>query len=340
LIEARARGVDVEAALRRPLRQMAKLEVLVPALGVSLFLLIYYAAVAFFVLYFTTVFGFAEARSNSIGNWFWVVDAITVVVIGILSDRVRVRKPFLLIGGIGTAVMTAVFASRATHPETTYLTLVLIVSLLSMFRGMAYAPWMAAFSETLEKKNPALVATGLALWGWVLRLVVVVSFLVLPAVVASVTPVADYGPRLVAIEASYGPQVRTLEAINPKVRQELRKTPVPKGAALEAVGEIAKRFHITDAAAIKRLLSVKSMPVADRDYLAAHGTQVERARKAAPVQWLHWWWICVLGEILFIPTIFLLWGRWRPSRAKQDAEEHETVVERELAARTEGQPRP
>lgn len=330
LLEARARGVDTDAALRRPWRQMLQIDILVPALGVSLFLLIYYAAVGFFVVYFTTVFRFTEARANSVGNWFWAADAITVVVVGVVSDRLRVRKPFMVIGAVGAIVLTAIFASRATAPSTTYGTLVVIVSILSVFRGMAYAPWMAAFSETVERRNPALVATGLALWGWVLRIVVVVSFLVLPAVVSSVTPVADYGPRLVAIEARYGPQVTTLGVISPATRAALRESPRPPTAVPDAVRQISAGLHVSRGEAVTRLLAVSKVPVADRDYLSAHGPAVEAARQRAPDQWLHWWWVCVAGEVLFLPTVLLLAGRWRPSRARRDLEEHRALVEREM----------
>ena len=34
---------------------------------------------------------------------------------------------------------------------------------------------------------------------------------------------------------------------------------------------------------------------------------------------------------MFLPFIFLLTGRWSPKKAKQDEEEHEALVERELA---------
>jgi MFS family permease len=331
LVEAQARGVDLRGALRQPWRQMARVDILVPAVGVSLFLLIYFAAVAFFVLYFTTVFGFSQARSNSVGNWFWAIDAVTVVAIGALSDRSRVRKPFMVAGALGAIALTLVFASRATHPATSYKTLVLIVSMLSLFRGMAYAPWMAAFSETVERRNPALVATGLALWGWVLRLVVVVSFLVLPAVVASVTPVADYGSHLAAIDARYGPEVHTLQAIDPRTRAALRSGPPPAGALTTAVEEVAARFRVPPADAVVRLLALRRVPPADRAYLAAHGAAVVEARRHAPVQWLHWWWICTAGEVVFLPTIFLLYGRWRPSSARRDAEEHRRLVDEELS---------
>jgi MFS family permease len=330
LVEARARGVDVAAAVRRPWRQMVGVDTVVPALGVSLFLLIYYAAVAFFVIYFTTVFGFSQARANSLGNWFWAADAVTVVVVGALSDRIGVRKPIVVVGGVAGIAMTIVFATRATDPSTSYGTFVVIISLLSVSRATAYAPWMAAFTETVERRNPALVATGLAVWGWVLRVVVLVSFLVLPAVVSSVTPVADYAPRLQMIESRYGPQVATLQAIDPATRAALRAGTSP-AAVSRATQEIAGHFHIPASEALGRLLAVRGVPVADRDYLAAHGAEVLAARRAAPGQWQRWWWVCVGGEIVFLPTVLLLGGRWLPATARRDAEEHRRRVERALA---------
>ncbi len=330
LVEARARGIDVAAAIRRPWRQMVGADTVLPAIGVSLFLLIYYAAVAFFVIYFTTVFGFTQARANSLGNWFWAADAVTVVAVGALSDRVGVRKPFVVAGGVAAIVLTLVFAGRATDPGTSYGTFVVVISLLSISRATAYAPWMAAFTETLERRNPALVATGLAVWGWILRVVVVVSFLVLPAVVSSVTPVADYGPRLTAIVNRYGPEVATLESLDPATRAGLRQSPAAPGSIARAVDEIARRFHIGTSAALERLLAVRAVPVSDRDYLAAHSAAVLAARREAPRQWQHWWWVCVGGEIVFLPTVLLLAGRWLPATARRDAEEHLRRVDRAL----------
>ncbi len=331
LIEARSRGLDVAAALKRPWRQMATVDVVVPAIGVSLFLLIYYAAVGFFVIYFNSVFGFSEARANGLGNWFWAADAVTVVVVGIVSDRVGVRKPFMLFGGTVAVVMTIVFATRATQPATTYDTFIVIISMLSASRGLAYSPWMAAFTETLERRNPALVATGLAIWGWVLRVVVAISFLIIPYVVTSATPVVDFGPKVEAIKAQYPSQVTTLEAIDPATRALLQKAHPPVSAIFKAISEISGTDHVSKSTALTRLLAAKKMPTAARDYLAAHGPQVLAARKAAPKQWRTWWWVCVAGELAFLPTILLLAGRWRPSVARRDAEAHRQAVDEELA---------
>ncbi len=50
---------------------------------------------------------------------------------------------------------------------------------------------MAGYTEMVEAKNPALVGTGLALWAWILRLIVGISFIFLPIVINSVNPVVD-----------------------------------------------------------------------------------------------------------------------------------------------------
>ena len=45
LIEARAKGLDIESALRHPLRQLLKPDIIISAIAVSVMLLIYYTAV-------------------------------------------------------------------------------------------------------------------------------------------------------------------------------------------------------------------------------------------------------------------------------------------------------
>ena len=47
LIEARAKGIDIQASLRHPFRQLLKPDVIISALGMSIFLLVYYTSVGF-----------------------------------------------------------------------------------------------------------------------------------------------------------------------------------------------------------------------------------------------------------------------------------------------------
>ena len=332
VIESRARGIDVEKATASPWRQMLKPNVVVPAIGVSLFLLLYFSAVGIFVIFFSSDFGFSQAKANSVGNWFWAADAITVVMVGIISDRIGVRKPFILVGAIGAAAMGFVFANMSLHPKTPYGTVILIVVLLSAFRGFAYAPWMAAFTETLEQRNPALVATGLAIWGWILRVTVAISFLVLPFVVTSSSPIVNYGPHLQTIEARYGPAVSTARALSKPTASALAANGGDKVALRAAVLEIMTKEHVTAGVAIDKLLVLKAMPTSERAYLAAHGRTVIAAQHSAPREWMHWWWICACAQILFLPTIFLLVGRWSPARGRADRTAHEALVEQERLA--------
>ncbi len=340
ILEARARGIDVDAAVAQPWRRMLRTDILVPAFGVSVFLLIYYAAVGFFVVYFTSVFGYSQARANSLGNWFWAADAIAVVIAGTLSDRLAVRKPIMVVAGVVAVVMTMIFASRATAASTSYGTFVVIISILSFSRGFAYAPWMAAFTETVERHSPALVATGLAIWGWVLRAVVSVSFLILPLVVSSVTPISNYGPRLATIQATYPGQVQTLRVVDPATLARLRENPSDGAARARAVVEIRTALHVGTGPAIARLLSLRAMPAADRAYLQAHGAAVLSARSKAPRQWRTWWWVCAAGQIAFLPTVLMLRGRWRISTARRDIADQEALIDAELARLTAGGPEP
>jgi hypothetical protein len=68
------------------------------------------------------------------------------------------------------------------------------------------------------------------------------------------------------------------------------------------------------------------------DLLKKYGTTVQKAAHDGPGQWRTWWWICVGGQVLFLPFVFLMTGRWSPKRAREDAELHQQAVDRELAA--------
>jgi len=205
LIEARAKGLtdeDIEAALRHPFRQLLKTDVIVSSIAVSIMLLIYYTAVAFAVIYLTTVFGFSVKDANGLGNWNWGFNVIAVILIGIISDRFRVRKPFMVFGGVLAAVMTVIYLEQAGgHPG--YYSLAVMLALLSLGLGIAYTPWMASFTETVEARNPALIATGLAIWGWIIRIVVFLAYLCLPLVVNTVTPLVNYGAQVQAYATQY-----------------------------------------------------------------------------------------------------------------------------------------
>ena len=74
LIEARAKGIDVEAALRRPFRQVLKLDIVGSAFAIAVFLIMYYLAVGFLPVFFQTVSRLQPVH-RPLGNWFWAGQA-------------------------------------------------------------------------------------------------------------------------------------------------------------------------------------------------------------------------------------------------------------------------
>jgi MFS transporter, ACS family, D-galactonate transporter len=454
LIEARAKGftdADIEAALRHPFRQLLKPDIIISAVGISLILLIYDTAVAFSVIYLNTVFGFSVKDANGLGNWNWGFNALAVILIGFVADRFRVRKPFMVIGGVLAAVMTVIYLEQAGH-HPGYYTLAIMLALLAVGLGVAYTPWMASFTETVEARNPALTATGLAIWGWVIRVTVFVSFLIIPAVVTSVTPLVDYGATVVAYSTQYSSQlafaqthpnvvaaaqkvppsvIATAQSIPPSVLATAQKIPpsvlataqtdatqlanaqkfapelaviqanpalfaklatyknpatippaltaqaiaaagggakglkilatiaanqaaiagvIAVGPALQAVAPYAADLTTiapystqlktiapysaeltTMAPYSAQLTALSKVPPSALAYLQAHGAAVQKAAAQTAGQWKTWYWICFGGIIFFLLSIPLLRGRWKPADARRDEEEHEAMVQAELA---------
>jgi MFS family permease len=419
LVEARAAGLDADTALKGHWRQMLRFDILGPALAISLFLILYYALVAYIVVYFASVFGFSEQKSNSIANWYWATNAIALVAAGVLSDVLRVRKPFMLVGTLISLVGVGLFAASATDPSTSENTFKGYFVIAALGAGITYVAWMAAFTETVEKHNPAATATGLALWGWTIRTVVTISFAALLFIVPATNDLVDAGPRVQQIAAAHPQQVEVLQKVDPAVLatlqanpddraaqvralsqisgvsqpevtravtlgarysseiqtagvidratlltlsadpanrraqqsavadivRGLQATPAEAGRRLAALGRVPRpdsAFLLTTGAEVRtaaaELASVSEVPPADLRYLAEHGEDVAAAQRDAPDQWQTYWWIAFAGQLLFLPFIFVLTGRWSPGRAREDEAAHERMVERELAALRGGAP--
>jgi len=464
LIEANALGIDPNEVLSGHWRQMWRRDIVLPALAISVFLLFYYIAVGLFVVFFATNFGYSEARANALSNWYWGVNALALLVAGVFSDWLKVRKPFMIIGGVTSAVGVALFAIATTHPSTGYYTFVGILMPISIGSALAFAAWMAAFTETVEKHNPAATATGLAVWGATLRSVVVVALLVLIAVIPAASNLVGQGTQVAEAAAGQTPgltasenatvkavaadptiatrvqtiatqdaaqlataqkltvqtrsalatsptdpttqaealseisglpvtdiarvitlgttdktQLATAQAIDPATQAALQSNPADAAAQAKAVGEIATAFGLNATQAAARLQALATVPqadlallaadssavqsaaaqltalgnvpaadlalvaqygpglqdpkvVAELKYLQANAPAVQAAAKQSPIQWQHWWWICFAAQLVFLPFVWLLTGRWSPKKARQDAQEHADKVDRELAA--------
>jgi hypothetical protein len=234
LVEARAKGLDIEQALRKPFKQLLHADVIISAVGVSVMLLIYYTAVGFGVIYFSTVFGFSVKDSNGLGNWNWGFNVIAVILVGVLSDKLRVRKPFMVVGGVGAAIMVVLYLLQAGH-HPTYYHLAILLAISSFTLGVAYTPWMASFTETVEARNPALTATGLAIWGWIIRVVIFVSYMILPHVITTTGPLVNFS---VNVPAQYQPAL-TFASTHPTVVGTAQKYSTQLAAAQKFAPELA-----------------------------------------------------------------------------------------------------
>jgi MFS family permease len=183
LVEARAEGLDLEALRKNRWRQMLHVNTVLSPIAINLFLVIYFTAIAYFVFYLPEFLGFSLSSFNGIQEIYWGVDIVALLVFGFISDKLMVRKPFMIIGSIGT-VISIVLLLNAKH-GVSFTSMSLILSLLSASLACCYGPWFASFTETLEFHNPALIATGSSLYGFATRLVGVPFGIIIPHIVGS-----------------------------------------------------------------------------------------------------------------------------------------------------------
>ncbi|MCU1623929.1 MAG: transporter [Frankiales bacterium] len=327
LVEAKAKGLDVEAALAKPWSQVVRPSIVASAIAIGVFLLGYYTAVAFFPIFFQTVQGFTADQANGLLNYYWASNAIALVVAGVLSDRLRVRKPFMLFGSIAAFGVTLLIRYLTPHTDTPYWAWAFILSCVGVYGGFAFACWMASFTETVEDINPALTAHGLAVWGWLLRAIVAISFLVLPQVIGSVTPLVEHGAQVQAIataNARYLPTIQANQAFLAGVNARYPDGNVPpdvQKAVVEKVGADVALFLASPEGKVA---------FGPNSAITKYGAQVSAAQKDSPGQWQDWFLICALGQLFFIPMVFVLRGHWSPRKAREEAEAHNAAVDAEL----------
>lgn len=185
LAEARAQG-GFKADLERPFKQLMKADVVWPAIGSGTLLLLYFTLVGFGPILYVTAFHMNTSEANAVAAWAWGVNVVVSLFVGLLFDWSGVRKPWMIVGGILTVIFELILLSRIGHP-TSFAALAAIMALMSGSFGVAMIGFYAGYTETVESRNPALVATGLAVWGWIVRIMAFLSFVITPLVVTSVT---------------------------------------------------------------------------------------------------------------------------------------------------------
>ncbi|WP_054813837.1 MFS transporter [Nocardia arizonensis] len=235
LVEARARGLDVRKLERDQWKQMLHLDIVGSALGISLFLAFFYTIVSFLPVYMATNFGFSPAQANALGNWYWGANALALVLAGIASDYLKVRKPFMIVGAGVSIIGMLVFIGYTDEPGTGYYTFAWVFVIIAVGTGIAYSTWMASFTETVEARNPAATAVGLAVWGGTLRGVVTIVLFGLLVVVNAAGPLVNYGPRLAEIQSEHGAELATVRTVGTETLTALQRDPGDQAAQLAAL---------------------------------------------------------------------------------------------------------
>ncbi|MEU6726808.1 MFS transporter [Nonomuraea wenchangensis] len=170
------RPVRISALFARP-------NIWAHVVGISLWLVLYITLSLFGQTMLVGALGVSSAEASTIMAAFWSLNLITLIVTGRLSDRLQLRKPFTLGGTIAAVLVTAFLAVLLGRPEVSSGTLMVVGALLGGSLGVAYAPWMANYSEDAEDADPRLQGTAWGLFGFLSKGIAVVGLLVIPRVV-------------------------------------------------------------------------------------------------------------------------------------------------------------
>ncbi|WP_258111640.1 MFS transporter [Alicyclobacillus sp. SP_1] len=135
------------------------------AVGIVLFLLVYYFTTAFGPLYLATVFKYPPAKAAGIASYFWLANLASLIVVGVISDWLQLRKICSMIGVVGAIVFMFFWIHLIGHTVSVS-TMIWYTSIQGVLLGIGFGPWMALYSETLEDIHPTLQGSGWALWSF------------------------------------------------------------------------------------------------------------------------------------------------------------------------------
>jgi MFS family permease len=153
-------------------------------LGISSWLVLYMTLLVFGQTMLVETFGVTPAAASQIMMAFWVFDLVVLVAVGWASDRTQLRKPFSAAGTALAAVVLGVLIWMAANPASTSTAALVVVGiLLGSTLAVAFAPWMANFSENAEDVDPRLQGTAWGLYSFVTKIVAVAVLLICPGVV-------------------------------------------------------------------------------------------------------------------------------------------------------------
>ncbi|MFG1708836.1 MFS transporter [Nonomuraea sp. M3C6] len=189
-LRARIQHTESEAAhvvdLAKPARVralLARRNIWAHVIGIALWLVLYMTLSLFGQTMLVGALGISTAQASTVMAAFWTLDLVVLVVIGRVSDRIRLRKPFSLVGTVAGVVITGYLAYLLGQDDVSLGLLMIVGALLGGSLAVAYAPWMANYSEDAEDVDPRLQGTAWGLFGFLSKAVAVAALLIIPQVV-------------------------------------------------------------------------------------------------------------------------------------------------------------
>lgn len=175
-------------------------------IAISSWLVLYETLVYFGPTLLVQSFHISAARAATVMSFFWTLNLGSLILAGWISDRLQLRKPVSLLGAaLGTLAMVYLIVRLGATAST--VEIAAIGAVMGMFLGVAYGPWMAMFSENLEDIRPSLQATGWGLYGFAVRVMVVLLVLIAPVVVAATHGWMVWLIIATVFEAAYMPAI-------------------------------------------------------------------------------------------------------------------------------------
>lgn len=186
LLEARVAAGTFHRPAAPRWRSVMTIAILLPVIGFPLLLIYYHTVITLAPILFATAFGLESVSANALVSGSWAFFVIAAFLGGFVADRYLVRKPWILLGAsLCAAVQVALIFLIGN--QSSVLVLGIAMALLGVGWGLFQVPWFAAFTETVEARDPALVGKALAVWGWTLRIIATICF----GRVSFVVPAAD-----------------------------------------------------------------------------------------------------------------------------------------------------
>jgi OPA family glycerol-3-phosphate transporter-like MFS transporter len=150
--------------------------------GITLWQAFYWTMQIFGPTILVQTFGFGERQAASVTAAGWAVNLLALFAAGWLSDRLQARKPLILAGSVCGLVAMGYLAWLVRSGHASPLHVLVVNALLGTALAVAFAPWMALYSEDVEDIRPELQATAWGLFGLAVRFMIVALLVLAPTV--------------------------------------------------------------------------------------------------------------------------------------------------------------